>query len=49
MKNLTTTLTDEELLNAGRVMERQGYSDFETFVKDALLKKAAETLAKEEK
>jgi hypothetical protein len=49
MKKITTTLTDEELLNAGRAMERKGFNDFGAFLKDTLLKQASETLAKEEK
>ena len=49
MQKITTTLTDSELLNAGRAMERKGFDDFGAFLKDTLLKQAAETLKKEDK
>jgi hypothetical protein len=45
MHHLTTTLTDSELLLAGRAMERRGFSDIGDFAKAALLEYAQETLS----
>lgn len=45
MINITTQLTDSELTDIGRAMERSGHTDLESFLRWALLEKKAEILA----
>lgn len=46
MINIITQLTDSELTDIGRAMERSGHSDLNSFLKWAVLEKKAEILAK---
>lgn len=41
MKKIITQFTDEEMVNLGRAMERQGYVSVEKFIADAVIEKAA--------
>jgi hypothetical protein len=45
MQNITTTISDVDLTNLGRAMERSGHTNVQDFIKWAFMEKVTAILA----
>ena len=48
MNTITTQLTDKELTDLGRAMEKDGYTEYETYMLDIVMQRVNTVLSEKE-